>query len=265
MSRNRSNPSILTTVPHNLKELILDTWNRQSANWPDYIDGDDFHQASLRETRNVLLKLASTRITPPSVVDLGCGSGLFLRSIRQGLQWKKLLGLDHCKPALERARSMNVTGEPEIRFRQHDIESGWKSTAHPGRFDFAVATFVIDEIENIAAFFHTAITLLEPDGRLICAMLDETRERHRHSLATFLEPVIVKQTKTNSWGVNLEYYRIIRSQDEAFLSAAQAGLKCDHDRTLSPSELRSRVDGPSLRLIVFSPSHSHPNAIRTDS
>ena len=257
MTSNHSHPTVLTTVPDNFKQLLHDTWEKQFASWPDYADGDTFHQAALRETERALGTFAG-KVKRPSLVDLGCGSGHFLRNIRKRFRWSQLAGVDYCTQALTRADNLDVSGLPRIDYVRRDLELpvSAEEQVRLGRFDFAAATFVVDEIDNIEAFFATARALLHPKGRLVCAMLDEARERTRHSLnpfpsATGSERVIIKQVKTDPYGVDLEYYRIIRPRGEPISAATRAGLVCEFDRSSSPAELGSRLDGPSLRLLGF--------------
>lgn len=62
---------------------------------------------------------------------------------------------------------------------------------------------------------------------------------------------MIKQVKTDNFGVEIEYYRIIRSRAAPIEAAVRAGFRMQSDRSISPEALSSRRDGPALRLLEF--------------
>ncbi len=92
---------------------------------------------------------------PESLLDIGCGSGKFLKFVRNSLSLKRVLGVDLSETMVERARRMGVEAEAADIC---DLDE---------RFDAATAVFdVLNYLgaEELGRFMGCVENLLEPGG-----------------------------------------------------------------------------------------------------
>ncbi len=92
---------------------------------------------------------------PESLLDIGCGSGKFLRYAQESLSLKRALGVDLSKTMVERARKRGVEAEAVDICNLN------------GRFDAATAVFdVLNYLNSVELrrFMGCVENLLEPGG-----------------------------------------------------------------------------------------------------
>jgi malonyl-CoA O-methyltransferase len=95
------------------------------------------------------------------ILDLGCGTGRYLRQIAgPNVQ---LVGLDLSRAMLARAKRTMPLVSP-VRFVQASIE---QLPFTPSSFDRVVAGLVLDHIHDLRLFFRETAVILRPGGRLL--------------------------------------------------------------------------------------------------
>jgi 2-polyprenyl-3-methyl-5-hydroxy-6-metoxy-1,4-benzoquinol methylase len=97
-----------------------------------------------------------------SILDIGCGSGLLVNQINNMGYGYKASGLDWSEPAIRFARE-HYQGE----YLLANVEQGLSI----GRtFDCAVASHILEHLENPHEFLQSVEGLLEPEGYLVVAV-----------------------------------------------------------------------------------------------
>lgn len=91
------------------------------------------------------------------VVDLGAGTGVFLRIIRDKVT--TAVGVDHNQPAIDRLRLAGLEG--------HAISFDEFAQERPLAFDVVTAFHLIEHITDVGYLVEPAIRLLRPGGRLV--------------------------------------------------------------------------------------------------
>jgi len=97
---------------------------------------------------------------PQSVIDLGCGDGALLDSIREALPGAVLAGVDLSAPQIEQNRAAN----PQIEWYVANLESD--AVALPHRFAAVTASEVIEHVGDPARFLRNALQFAA-DGALL--------------------------------------------------------------------------------------------------
>lgn len=259
--RNRTAVKSSRGFAPDYKQRRLEQWELLSASWLEYTQEDSFH---MRVHQEVSKAVSATldRSTPrrPALVDLGCGPGYFLNFVvRNAEEWWRLVGIDFCPRALDLAKNSNPFTLPAIECYRADLELPLDGrTAYTLKdFDTATATFLLDEVEDIAACIASATSVLRAGGHFIAATLDVERERQRYGEAVRIAghgegPVVLsKSLHLNGRFSSGEFFRVLRPVEEVRAHAQHAGLEIVDDRVLSPSDLGSRPDGPGLRLTTW--------------
>ncbi len=105
-----------------------------------------------------LVTRQAARLSPASVVDLGCGDGVVLAAVSRALPDAACAGLDWSLVALRRARARgcNVAAA--------DLE---RPPLRSGTFDLAVSSQVLEHVADPGSALCQARALLRPGGRLL--------------------------------------------------------------------------------------------------
>lgn len=125
----------------------------------------DLHTSVQKRVVNRLLSLVKNHITgvPTSILDVGCGTGHLLASLREQYQHSRLYGLDLAynmtRCASERlgtdAQLVNADAE-HLPFRD-------------GMFDLLVSTSTLQWLDNLEVFFQQAHRVTQANGLLCIA------------------------------------------------------------------------------------------------
>jgi SAM-dependent methyltransferase len=265
----RSNPTVKATrgFPPNFKQRRLEQWDLLLPSWMEYIQEDNFHNIVHQEVKKAVLEhLDRVRTPHPSLIDLGCGHGHFLNWVikvqtegEERVNWSRLVGLDFCARAVDLAKNGNPYNLPRIACFRADLELPLETrTVYPLRdFSVATASFLFDEVEDLSACFASAASVLIRGGHLVAALLDTDRERERYrqeveSVGAGDGPVLLaKSLEVHGRTAAGEFFRALRGADEIQGAALAKGFEQVSSRVMTPSALRSRPDGPALRLFVW--------------
>jgi len=96
---------------------------------------------------------------PPLVLDLGCGTGVVLRELRE---WALPVGLDMSPVALEFCRRRSLDDLV--------VAKGERLPIGDGRFDAVVALDILEHIPDDAAAFREICRVLKPGGVLVLSV-----------------------------------------------------------------------------------------------
>jgi malonyl-CoA O-methyltransferase len=134
------------------------SFHRQAAEY-------DLHASVQKRVVNRLLSLVKEHAVgvPASVLDIGCGTGHLLSSLREQFPHSRLYGLDlaynmtHCASERLGTEALFVNGDAEyLPFRN-------------GAFDLLVSTSTLQWLDNLEVFFQQARRVTHADGLLCVA------------------------------------------------------------------------------------------------
>jgi 2-polyprenyl-3-methyl-5-hydroxy-6-metoxy-1,4-benzoquinol methylase len=94
------------------------------------------------------------------LLDLGCGTGAFLRKVAESFPNAELVGIDASRASLELARQSPVPAN--VTF----VEGMFENARALGRFDVVVLSEVYEHVEASDELLRTAFDVLEPGGHL---------------------------------------------------------------------------------------------------
>jgi 2-polyprenyl-3-methyl-5-hydroxy-6-metoxy-1,4-benzoquinol methylase len=122
------------------------------------------------------------------VLEVGCGSGIFLHMLRE--RHCDVVGLDLNAAALHIARSRGVHAVPET-VEQH-------AQHHPEEYD-VVATFqVLEHISAVGTFLDSCVAALRPGGLLLISVPNNDGAYHKHHQ----DPLNMPPHHMGLWSVN---------------------------------------------------------------
>jgi SAM-dependent methyltransferase len=107
---------------------------------------------------------------PPTVIDMGTGSGWALDLLRKLEVNCRFVGLDFNPLFIEHLNSRHKS-DSNVTFLLHDLEEELPSDLH-GSGDVVFNFFNFFEIANIESAFRNATLMLKPGGRLVMLTID---------------------------------------------------------------------------------------------
>lgn len=111
-----------------------------------------------------VVPLLPDRDEPPTIADLGCGPGLFLRDLRERMHGAKLIGVDQADDMLGHARHLDYAGEAPA-FRKGDVAK--KLPLDDGSVDLLTIAAVMHTFDDPFAFLDEVRRVLAPEGMLL--------------------------------------------------------------------------------------------------
>lgn len=112
---------------------------KKSSNELKYINKNFFHRLFLDRFLDAVF-YEIKKLDPKTILDFGCGEGLFLKAMRdRGLSAKKVLGVDIQKDAIERATTL----VPEYDFKHIDL---FQINLDVFQFDLVIAIEVLEHL-----------------------------------------------------------------------------------------------------------------------
>jgi malonyl-CoA O-methyltransferase len=116
-------------------------WDAQHDFPSSIAEGDGRVRAVIEWVERLCVENGRPKHGPPSIVDLGCGAGRYLRQLRRALPEAKLTGIDACGPAL-------AALPPDVARRQGNL---LRLPAETGEFDAAMC---VEALEHALAPRH---------------------------------------------------------------------------------------------------------------
>ena len=108
--------------------------------------------------RAVRLILRDTRAT--SILDLGVGTGKFLKRFLEAQSWQRAVGVDFAGEMLSRARKTLPSSCELLQADIHDLPFEDES------FDLVVSSFTLRSVKDRNHFFEEVKRVLRPEGRV---------------------------------------------------------------------------------------------------
>ena len=191
-------------------------WTINSPSWSDHIDADRNRGVLLTKLARWATGLLGSSRENPTIVDVGCGEGAFLRTLKQLMPKAALLGIDFCPTMLNEARRRST--DQEITYSLGDIEE--QISVPRSKADLVTSILAMDEMDQLGSAFANIAEILKPGGIAMIAVMDPLKELERNSreLKAFLDngaqldnPVLLVKTFPKE---NMEpaapYSRIVR-------------------------------------------------------
>jgi ubiquinone/menaquinone biosynthesis C-methylase UbiE len=141
---------------HRVQDVeLFDRWgSTYERSWLQRRLFDPVHAAVLRQ--------AASRLTPESVLDIGCGSGRLLRKAHDAWPQAHLAGVDPAQGMLDVARRLT----PEARFY---LGSGEALPLEDASVDLALSTISFHHWHDQAAGVREVTRVLRPGGSFLLA------------------------------------------------------------------------------------------------
>lgn len=246
---------VLSEIPNGYHESRRKWWSTNAPFWATYLDATPSRKelllAQAERARDICKAHSSSR-----VVDCGCGEGMFLRLLERMMVGSHLSGIDFCESMIAKAKQRSLT--KPICFEQVDLEV--PSTKALGVFDLAVASLVLDEVEDLNRALECISELIMHGGHLLLIVLDAEAERQK--LVSASEPpdfayredqplplLVLKRFRIGPRPSPAPYCRVLRSSDAYVSAAEQVGLECVKIEPWTPS---NSSDGTVYKFILFS-------------
>jgi 2-polyprenyl-3-methyl-5-hydroxy-6-metoxy-1,4-benzoquinol methylase len=150
-----------------------------------------------------------------TLLELGCATGLM--SVTFEHAGVDVVGIDREESYLARARGRGLARATFIRGDVEDVGLG-------RRFDHVVATNIVHEVRDPAAFFSVCERHLETDGRLHVSLQNPDSI---HRIVGQALGLIDELTDISERGVGFSTMRMM-SADDLVMLGREAGLRCVH-------------------------------------
>src|SRR3990172_9005710 len=131
-----------------------------------------FHTFSLELIYSNVYKIIKNHINGKKILDLGCGTGEFLRNYVTLEEPSEMVGYDMSGEGIKIANNDPITKEKNIRFEKlnfDDLIFGLDNDlcAEKGYYDVITSIGVIEHLDNPNDLFLIAKKLLKPDGLFV--------------------------------------------------------------------------------------------------
>lgn len=108
-----------------------------------------------RRARDLILE----RIEPQALLDLGVGTGKFLKCFLEGKSWRLAVGIDFSSEMLRLAQARLATDSLFVQADIHDLPFEQES------FDLVVSSFTLRSVKNVPYLFKEVRRILRPNGK----------------------------------------------------------------------------------------------------
>jgi len=148
-------------------EEVHAAWEANAEWWDAYYkEGNAFHLELIAPPTEALLCVRPGE----TVLDIACGNGAFAR--RMVKLGARVVAFDFCESFIDCARKRTAEGAGRIEYRILDATDRQAMLAlGEGRFDAAVCTMAIMDMERIEPLAETLPKLLVPKGRFVFSIM----------------------------------------------------------------------------------------------
>ncbi len=129
-----------------------------------------FGMAGSWRKRSAEILMSDPRFSPKTLLDLGCGTGKFLKCFLRSRSWESVTGVDFSVVMLKKARE-TVPGN--VMWLQEDFDS---LPFLESSFDLVISGFTLRSVQKLTEFLSGVHRILTPGGK--AAFLDLTRPRN---------------------------------------------------------------------------------------
>jgi len=161
----------MSTDPHGRPRTdddpVRTAWETNAAWWDDsYEEGNDFHLTLVAPATERLLAIEHDQM----ILDVACGNGAFSR--RMAALGARVVAFDFCEAFVSCARRRTIENTDRIDYHVLDATDGSALLAlGEGRFDAAVCTMALMDMESIELLAEALPLLLKPGGRFVFSIL----------------------------------------------------------------------------------------------
>ncbi|WP_172834247.1 class I SAM-dependent methyltransferase [Nitrospira japonica] len=182
-----------------------------------------------------------TPFTGCRILDLGCGTGRYLRLVNQ--PGASVVGMDLSQGMLVRAMQTLVP-KASIAWVQASFE---RFPFADGSFDRVISGLILDHVHDLRSFFHQIAAVLRPGGRLILSAVHPMMQRLTGATVRF----VVQGQEYHVQGTVHEVETIAESVQEAGLDIENL-LEPEVDQELIARYpvWRARLGCPALMLLA---------------
>lgn len=152
------------------KAFIRDAFNSITPHYDALNQILSFGMSEAWRRRSAEILLSDPRFSPKTLLDLGCGTGKFLKCFLGMRSWKNLTGVDFSVAMLNKARE-TVPGN--VLWLQEDFDS---LPFLEASFDLVISGFTLRSVQKLPEFLSVVHRILAPGGK--AAFLDLTRPRN---------------------------------------------------------------------------------------
>ena len=151
---------------HHSPSLNIDRLRVQSS-FHEHANDYECHARVQRRVVNRLLGfLEQINHSPQSVLDIGCGTGMLLKSVGGLYNRARLSGIDLAEGMVTATRSA-LAGRNGVVIRQGDAE---RVPFPDGEFDLVISTSTFQWLEQLSTAFDEAYRVLAPGGTFLFAL-----------------------------------------------------------------------------------------------
>jgi 2-polyprenyl-3-methyl-5-hydroxy-6-metoxy-1,4-benzoquinol methylase len=153
--------------PDRSHDPVRHVWETNAEWWDAYYEeGNDFHLTLIAPATERLLQIAPDE----TILDIACGNGAFSR--RMAALGARVVAFDFSRPFIECARKRTTEGADRIEYRVMDAADEREMLSlGEGRFDAAVCTMALMDMETIEPLAKTLPNLLKAAGRFIFSIM----------------------------------------------------------------------------------------------
>ena len=206
----------------NLAATVAEAYNEHGRKYHEVRKGSGLFFNEFLEVP-AALSLIPSNLTGLTVLDAGCGSGLF--SIRLARFGAKVVGIDLSDTMIEIAKEEKPTGL-DISYHVGNI---CETDFHSASFDMIVSNYVLENVVDLAQAFSEFERLLKPNGTLLFSVshpIRATAERVKTdgSESWTLNDYFSKGTRESDFGNGLRVTKLKYIFSDYINAAIQAGF-----------------------------------------
>ncbi len=139
----------------------VDDWE---GHWADFADSTSRNPAQEFRRQLVMALLGDGGAAPRRLLDIGCGQGDLLASLRESFPHAELAGVELSAEGVRRSAAK----VPDARLVQADLVAGFEPPADlVGWADAAVCSEVLEHVDDPAALLRHASRMLAPGARVV--------------------------------------------------------------------------------------------------
>ncbi len=175
------------------------------------------------------------------IVDLGCGTGRYLRLVGHGCH---VIGVDLSRGMLERARR-HTSSAMTVKWVQASVEC---LPFFSNNFDRVISGLVLDHVHDLRKFFQGIAGTLKPGGRAIVTAVHPDMQRQTGPTVRFTAAGREHRTQ----GTIHEVQDILAAVEQAGLSIERIEEPRVDERLVAHREAwRNRLGCPALLLLAL--------------
>lgn len=233
-------------------------WNKQAAIWAVYVESNNERRGLLS---SIIDGLNELKVSLSTIVELGCGEGVFCRMLKNRFPDAEITGLDFSESLIQIAK----TRAEGVQYIVADFE---KPSLIPGSLeaDLVVSVFSFLEVESLSSAFASAKTLLAKHGQFVLVITDPLIDLLKFKSGVSVGAKLVRIADGN-WRLTSSfvteehmpvgrYFRILRPVSTYISEAFRQGLVVRDIRATSTAR-EVKCGGTELLIVSFCHSDSN--------